>query len=161
MTEHKDRPAPVIRPARPEEVADLSALALRSKAHWGYDADFMARAQDSLRVKAEAVAAGHVFVATDGNDQLLGVAAIGFEGPLAELELLFVDPAAMGQGAGRALYRHVLDVARRHGATRLWILADPYAEAFYRAMGAEPAGQAPSDAIPGRMLPLMKVDLAG
>ena len=31
-----------IRAARPEEAADLSALALASKAHWGYDAAFMA-----------------------------------------------------------------------------------------------------------------------
>jgi GNAT superfamily N-acetyltransferase len=161
MTDPEDRPAPAIRLARPEEATALSALALRSKAHWGYDSDFMARVRDSLRVKDEAIAASHVFVAVDGQDRPLGVAAIGFDGPLAELELLFVDPAAMGQGAGRALYRHILDVARSNGAARLWILADPYAEAFYRAMGAEPAGQAPSDAIPGRMLPLMKVYLAG
>ena len=29
--------APIIRPARPAEAADLSELALRSKGHWGYD----------------------------------------------------------------------------------------------------------------------------
>ncbi len=31
-----------IRPAQPEEAALLSDLALRSKAHWWYDADFLA-----------------------------------------------------------------------------------------------------------------------
>jgi hypothetical protein len=30
-----------IRPARPDEATDLSALAMRSKAYWGYDDDFL------------------------------------------------------------------------------------------------------------------------
>mgnify|MGYP006181464253 CR=1 FL=1 len=33
---------PAIRRASPAEAGTLSALALRSKAHWGYDADFLA-----------------------------------------------------------------------------------------------------------------------
>jgi hypothetical protein len=31
---------PAIRSALPEEAHQLSELALRSKSHWGYDADF-------------------------------------------------------------------------------------------------------------------------
>jgi hypothetical protein len=31
-----------IRPARPDEAEALTALFYRSKAHWGYDDDFMA-----------------------------------------------------------------------------------------------------------------------
>jgi hypothetical protein len=32
----------LIRPARSDESARLTAIALRSKAHWGYSAEFMA-----------------------------------------------------------------------------------------------------------------------
>jgi hypothetical protein len=39
------------------------------------------------------------------------------------------------------------------------ILADPNAAPFYERMGARLVSQAPSDAIPGRMLPLYEYDL--
>ena len=55
---------------------------------------------------------------------------------------------------------HAIDEARRRGAKRLTILADPYAAAFYERHGARPVGEAPSDAIPGRLLPLYEVALA-
>ncbi len=155
----RDMTAPAIRPARPEEAEALSALVLRSKAHWGYDAAFMAQVRDALRVTPEAIRAGGVVVAVDSGDRPLGLACVGIADGAAELELLFVDPVAMGQGAGRALYRHAVGVARAGGAAALWILADPGAEPFYRAMGAVTVGLAPSDAIPGRMLPRMKADL--
>ena len=150
-----------IRPARPEEAETLSALVLRSKAHWGYDAAFMAQVRDVLRVTPAAIRAGGIAVAADHDDRPLGMVSVSVSGPEAELELLFVDPAAMGQGAGRALWRHAVGVARAAGAASLWILADPGAEPFYRAMGAETVGRAPSDAIPGRTLPRMRADLAG
>ena len=70
--------------------------------------------------------------------------------------MLFVDPPAIGSGAGRLLYRHVLETAGRLGFTRLTIDADPYAEPFYLAMGARRIGTAPSGSIPGRMLPLLE-----
>jgi hypothetical protein len=38
-----------IRPARGDEAAAITALGLRSKAHWGYDDDFMARCAAELR----------------------------------------------------------------------------------------------------------------
>ena len=47
--------------------------------------------------------------------------------------------------------------ARRRGATRLTILADPNAAAFYERNGARKIGMAPSDAIPGRFVPLYEI----
>ena len=54
---------------------------------------------------------------------------------------------------------HALGEARRRGAGRLTILADPYAAGFYERNGARLIGQAPSDAIPGRSVPLYEVKL--
>ena len=45
-------------------------------------------------------------------------------------------------------------------ARRLTILADPFAAAFYAHTGARRVGEAPSDAIPGRLLPLYEIALA-
>ena len=49
--------------------------------------------------------------------------------------------------------------ARRRGAERLTILADPNATGFYERDGAVRIGEAPSDAMPGRLLPLYEVRL--
>ncbi|HLZ29597.1 MAG TPA: GNAT family N-acetyltransferase [Chloroflexota bacterium] len=65
-------------------------------------------------------------------------------------------PWAIGLGYGKQLWRHAIEAAHALGATSLRIEADPFAEAFYRAMGAERDGEAPSDAIPDRMLPLLR-----
>ena len=45
------------------------------------------------------------------------------------------------------------------GCRRLTILSDAYAAAFYERNGAIRFGVAPSDAVPGRMLPLFEIRL--
>lgn len=145
----------VIRPARAGEAEALTALCVRSKAHWGYDDTFMRLSRTSLTVSDADIASGRVLVATDG-DRIVGVARVEPDG---ELGVMFVDPPAMGRGAGRALFDAAAALARRLGARSMAILADPNAAPFYERMGARFVSQAPSDAIPGRTLPLYEYDL--
>jgi len=100
-----------------------------------------------------------VLVAVDGANVPVGVACVILEGAVADLDLMFVDPPAIGGGAGRALFAAAADLARRFGARRMTILADPNAAPFYERMGARYLRQAPSDAIPGRTLPFYEYDL--
>ena len=150
---------PVIRPARAGEAEGLTPLCVRSKAHWGYDAAFMQLSAATLVVRAGDIAAGRVLVATDDADTPVAVACVVPEGETADLDLLFVDPPAMGGGAGRALFAASVELARRLGARTLTILADPHAAAFYERVGALFVRNAVSDAIPGRVLPLYEYDL--
>ncbi|MCC7275934.1 MAG: GNAT family N-acetyltransferase [Alphaproteobacteria bacterium] len=119
----------------------------------------MARCAASLRVRESEIAAGRVLVAESEDAGVLGVAAVVPEGPTADLDLLFVEPARLGQGAGRALFAASAALATRLGAARLTILADPHAAAFYERQGARFLRNAPSDAIPGRLLPLYEYAL--
>jgi GNAT superfamily N-acetyltransferase len=144
-----------VRGARPGEAAALTALSVRSKAHWGYDDAFMKASQASLTVSDADIAAGRVLVAERAG-LLFGVARVEPDG---ELGLMFVDPLAMNRGVGRALFEAAVVLARRLGARRMAILADPNAAAFYERMGARFVAHAPSDAIPGRTLPLYEYDL--
>src|SRR5258708_7719952 len=149
-----------IRPARAGEEASLSALCLRSKAHWGYDAEFMRRCVPSLTVSAASIAGGRVLVASDDAGSAIGMASVMPDGDDAELGLMFVDPAAIGGGIGRALFEEAIKLARQLGYRRMTILADPNAAPFYERMGARFVSHQPSDAIPGRTLPFYEYDLA-
>src|ERR1700719_3120707 len=150
-------PAFYIRPARVEEAAALSDLCFRSKAVWGYDPEFMALMLAALGVAGEDIAAGDVWVATGADGQIAGVVALapGDAPGALDLNKLFIEPRHIRSGVGRALLAHAIAEARRRSAGRLTILADPNAAAFYERAGAVRIGEAPSDAVPGRLLPLL------
>jgi predicted N-acetyltransferase YhbS len=154
--------APCIRLARIDEAPGLSELCVRSKASWGYDEAFMALARVVLQVNPEQIAAGDVWVATGADGEVAGMVALGpGERPdTLDLDKLFVEPQRIRSGVGSALIAHAIDEARRRGAKRLTILSDPYAAGFYERNGARLIGQAPSDAIPGRSVPLYEIKLA-
>lgn len=148
-----------VRSAKPGESQNLTSLCVRSKAHWGYDAAFMKLSTAALMVNEDDIAAGRVLVAADDADRVIGMACVLSDRDTADLDALFIDPPAIGGGAGRALFEAAVILARRQGAQRMTILADPNAAAFYERMGARYLRHAPSDAIPGRTLPFYEYDL--
>ncbi|MFE2426196.1 GNAT family N-acetyltransferase [Streptomyces sp. NPDC059373] len=150
----------MIRAARPDEAGLLTDLALRSKAHWGYDEAFMAACRDELTVSPQEIALHRTMVAErehDGRVSVIGFSTLEGEPPEGAVGMMFVDPTAIGQGFGRLLFEHLLATARDTGFRRLTIDADPNAEPFYRAMGAVRIGETPSGSVPGRVLPLLAV----
>jgi len=148
-----------VRPAQAGEAAGLTALCLRSKAHWGYDAAFMRLCVPSLTVEEEAISEGRVLVATDGSGRTVGTVSVGRDCDDAELALMFVEPSAVGGGTGRRLFEAAVALARRLGYRRMTILADVNAAPFYERLGARFLRNEPSDAIPGRVLPFYEYDL--
>ena len=151
----------LVRRAETGEGLALTELATRSKAHWGYDAAFIAVCRDALAVPEHAIAANQAFVAVGrggaGAQTFLGVAVVEpLSADEADLTHLFVDPPAMGCGVGRQLFAAVDAWLADRDILHLEILADPQAVPFYRRMGAVEIGDAPSDAIPGRRLPLLR-----
>jgi GNAT superfamily N-acetyltransferase len=157
MTDDRQVPDldPAIRRAGPAEAGVLSTLALRSKAHWGYDADFLAACQDDLTLSADDIATSAVYV-FDGASTPSGIYRLVLrDDSVVELDALFVEPAAMGQGVGRRLWQHAVSTATKLGRSEMVWQSDPQAEGFYLAMGARRAGESASTVMPGRMLPLM------
>jgi GNAT superfamily N-acetyltransferase len=145
------------RPPAVEELAAVSALCFRSKAVWGYDHAFMEACRKELTVEPADLQTTSIAVA-EREGQIVGVAQIRVSGGEADLLKLFVEPTALRRGIGETLFAWATRAATQQGADRLVIEADPGAVAFYRQMGAEDAGLAPSGSIPGRMLPrLVKI----
>jgi GNAT superfamily N-acetyltransferase len=148
-----------IREARPDEAAALSALALRSKAHWGYDAEFLEACRADLTLTPREIADSASLVC-EGAAGVLGFSRVVLmDERTAELDALFVDPTAIGMGVGKLLWERSVAVARELGAQDLVLQSDPHAEGFYLSRGARRIGEVASALLPGRTLPLMHVDL--
>jgi GNAT superfamily N-acetyltransferase len=147
-----------IRTPRLDELPCLSDLCFRSKSVWGYDEKFMEACRGELSLEPRDLQLTPIAVAEcDGKP--IGVAQVKVVDDEADLLKLFVEPAALHSGIGKALFGWATDVAKKLGATRLTIDADPDAAAFYRRMGAYDIGQAPSGSVPGRMLPKLAMNL--
>jgi GNAT superfamily N-acetyltransferase len=148
---------PKIRQARPDECGVLTEIAMRSKAHWGYDAAFMANVRADLEVRPEKFMPGfHVYILELGRE-MIGFYSLRPENAEAVvLEDLFVEPQHIGNGYGKQLWDHALVVAQSLGFRKLTLVSDPYAEPFYARQGAIRIGGTESNALAGRMLPLME-----
>jgi len=136
----------------------LSALALRSKALWGYDAAFIEACRRPLTVKPDLISEFPFYVLDEG-DRITGFYGLSGQPPRGEIEFLFVEPASVRSGRGRRLTRHLLELAQSLGFDEMDVSADPFAEGFYVAMGAVRIGDAPSDAIPYRLIPRLRFSL--
>ena len=146
-----------IRFARVDESGELSALCLRSKAHWGYDEAFLEACRDELTIAEHEV--GDLLRVAEVDGVLAGVVQIASDRDSWSVEKLFVDPPFIGQGVGAVLLHWAMDAARGRGAKSLSIDADPDAAPFYRRYGAVDDGQVPSGSIPGRFLPRLVLSL--
>ena len=146
-----------IRQARVDECNSLTELAMRSKAHWGYSAEFMANVRADLEVRPEKFMPGfHVYV-LETEDGVIGFYSLRPESSESViLEDLFIEPERIGQGYGKQLWNHSLAVAESLGFRKITLISDPYAEPFYAKQGAVRVGEIESNALVGRMLPLME-----
>jgi N-acetylglutamate synthase-like GNAT family acetyltransferase len=132
----------IIRSARASERQALEDLQRRSSMHQPMYRAPLAAHPDAIELPASQIAAGLVRVAEQ--DGLIAGFAVLFArtGDSCELDGLFVEPGRMRGGVGRRLVEDAADIARRAGATRIVVLANPQAVAFYAAVGFTAAGQA-------------------
>jgi GNAT superfamily N-acetyltransferase len=148
---------PNVRRARAGEAPLLSALALRSKAHWGYDAAFMTKVAPSFIISEEYLIGSPLYV-LELAGTIIGFYGFRMVGSDPFLSDLWLEPAHIGKGFGGTLMRHAIETAAREGYRYFLIESDPNAEAFYLRMGAERTGSIRS-ADSGRMLPLLRLTL--
>ena len=151
----------IIREARPTEAPALTEIAFAAKRYWGYSDAAMAQWTRTLTVSARSIARNPTWVAADATDRSLGFCMVWTDGRAWELEHLWVAPASIRRGIGKALLSTALQFARARGADSLRIDADPNAEGFYLACGARRigmvAGPIPEDS--NRMRPILVIDL--
>lgn len=153
----------LLRRAVPKEASYLSALALRSKAHWGYSSDFIKSCENELTFTQSQVDGDEFdFIVAEIDYTILGFYATKrLTATEFELEALFVEPNHIGIGVGRQLIEHALQSIRTSAGTILRIQGDPNAEDFYVAAGGKKVGSKESGSVPGRYLPLFEIAVPG
>jgi GNAT superfamily N-acetyltransferase len=147
----------LIRQARREEASLLSALTLRSKAHWGYDQEFMEVSKKDLEFRpAEFLPDFHVYVLeVDGREAGFFSLKPG-DNKSVEMEHLFVEPEFIGKGYRRKWWDYAVWLANRLGYVEITLASDPFAEQFYLKVGAVRIGEKESNSRAGRFLPVMR-----
>ena len=149
-----------VRPATEGDALFLTELALRSKGYWEYDREFLLDCRADLTITPEFVCSNVVFVIEE-KGTIVGFYSLERRAS-ADVELvhLFVEPQAIGSGYGKQLMRHAAETARGLGFQVMIIKSDPYAEAFYKSMGAIRIGEIASTVRFERMLPLLRFNLS-
>jgi GNAT superfamily N-acetyltransferase len=131
-----------IRPAQLSEREELERLQRRSSMHQPLYRRQLAAHPDAIELPAGQITAGLVRVA-EQNGAIVGFAVLLDRlGGVCELDGLFAEPARMRAGVGRHLVGDAKRIARERGATRIDVVANPQAVAFYEAVGFIAVGEA-------------------
>ena len=149
-----------IRRAQPDEAPTLTEIAHAAKRHWGYPENWIEQWQDDLTITPDFITTNEMYVAVN-SEEIAGCCALVMRDSLAELEHMWIRPAHMGNGVGRALFNKIVARATTLDAKVMELSADPNAEGFYQRMGATRIGEVRSE-IDGqpRVLPRMSFALS-
>jgi GNAT superfamily N-acetyltransferase len=145
-----------IQPAWPQEENELSDLAFRSKASWGYNSEILNDWKEFLTVKKAKIEQGWVFVLRVEN-KVHGFYVFNPEKQEPHLSFLFIDPGSFRRGYGKALFKNAVQFAHSKGWSSFLICSDPPAQGFYERMGAVPMGFFPSPSIQEGFLPVLRM----
>ncbi len=137
----------------PSKAHELTQLAYRSKAHWGYNYAQMKGWIDDLNVTSSYFEKFEVH-GYSINRQILGFYSYQVQGTQVYMDMLFVDPDYFKRGIGRQLVQHLLSLCTPLDLNEISLHADPHAVEFYKCMGFTVTGSKPSN-ISGRHLPIM------
>ena len=134
-----------IRPARVDDAAGLTEIAVRATKHDGYDDGAVSRFMPGLKINLALIAAGLVHVAEDEQGVPRGYVSLrptGMGG-LIQLEGIFVDPACSRSGIGTRLFAAAVEHSRKMGGDVILIYSSPHAVGFYARLGAIRIGVTP------------------
>ena len=140
-----------------EDADVLTEIAHAAKRHWDYPESWIEAWRDVLTMRPEFIA-GNISYCAIEDDRPVGFYVLTTEEDGIHLDHLWIFPAAMGRGIGRALFEHAVAEARRAGFSCIKIEADPNAEGFYKRMGAVRVGTTISQVCGRRReLPLLEL----
>jgi GNAT superfamily N-acetyltransferase len=134
----------LIRDARAAEQRSLTELQRRASMHWEAYREQLVAHPEAVELPVDQIEAGLVRVAELGGEVVGFAVLLRPAQGACELDGLFVEPAHMGAGVGRSLVEDALRIARERAATRIEVVANPEAVAFYHRLGFTGSEQVPT-----------------
>ena len=148
----------MIIPTNKIDAIQLTQIALKSKAFWGYSEVQIESWREELTVSEQMISEMIVYKFLK-DDKIIGFYILNQpKEETIELEFLFVSPKYIGKGIGKQLLRHSFEKGKILGAKSMQLLADPNATPFYESNGFIIVDKIQSS-IFNRFLPLMKKNL--
>lgn len=148
--------ATTIQNATDNDVDTMNQLLRHSKAHWGYDKEFLDKFMEKYAFSVEKLkkTTARLFYL---DKKMIGL--YGFiidENNMLELDYFFLHPDYVGKGFGYGLWYACCNTAKEMGRNEFVIWSDPNAAFFYMKMGCEKIGTRQSPMMPDRNPPVFK-----
>ena len=141
-----------IREAKPDEFLELTELAVRSEAYWGYDETFLNDFRTFYAINAEFISENPTYVYL-WEDQITAFYSLVLKGRFCDLEYFYVHPDFIGKGIGTALWKHMLKQCSLLEIEVITLVTSPEAKGFYEKMGAAHSGNIASFVKQDKMVP--------
>ncbi len=148
-----------IRLARPDDRNDLIELQRRASLMWEDTRQRLMDEPELIDLDPEMIARNEVFVAEEDGEVLGFAAIVAHEGNDAELEGIFVEPAAWRRGIGTLLLRQIEREAHAWQASRLHVIANRHVAHFYTANGFTIVGETKTELGPVALLMVKPVPM--
>ncbi len=142
--------------ASPDEAPILKQIAIAAKRYWHYADHLIEQWAATPIITAAAIERDLVFTARV-DKQPIGWYRLIVDRRPAILEDLWVTPAWIGHGIGRALLTHAATECRARGIEQIELESDPNATGFYLRMGGMVIGERMSEW--KRLVPLIRITL--
>lgn len=128
-------------PAREASLEDVNGLIARSKAYWDWPEEYLSRAIPLHRITSSYLSSNRCFEVVTNHGELVGFLSITEGNARIMIDNLWIAPEHIRHGIGSAAVHFVFELARAYGWRHLWVLPEPPAEGFYRALGFSDTGE--------------------
>jgi GNAT superfamily N-acetyltransferase len=139
MTEYMDEI--IFIRARETSLDEVNRLIARSKAYWEWPEGYLLDAIPLLQITPSCLTSKHCFEVVMKSGELVGFLSINEREARVVIDNLWIAPEHIRRGIGRAAMLFAIGLARACGWTQLWVLPDPPAEGFYKALGFSDTGE--------------------
>lgn len=147
----------MIVPAQISDAKELTEIALKSKAFWGYSNELIESWREDLTVTPKMFEDFNIYKYLV-NNEIAGFYIIHRANIRTSfLEFLFVSPGFINKGIGKQLLDHAIEYCIGGSSAILNVLSDPNAESFYAKYGFKVIGRRESS-VEGRLLPEMELE---
>lgn len=125
----------IYEPAKLEDADELSALAIRSKRHWGYSKEAMELWNVNLTI-TEDFLKSHTVIKAMLENEIVGFFALEEIKPVTRIAQYWIDTPYMRKGYGSAMYKYLKEFLRQRGVQKATVVLDPNGLQFFENKGA-------------------------